>query len=194
MPAQKVDASRHNAKAAPRNNAPSGSKPSEPPSLIGGGGSRYLEDTETYSVDSPPPIKRKDYCRDRSCGSPWTIHHKIEAIQQHVRCWFVDPDGLPYNKWGSIPRVLGVETVNEIIQVYRIKWQQITAAGKEIENHAKFFGFCRNTVEQGMEARQNPADVDKAWDALKPAKKPQADHGQKYLDEYEKRRGSRDAR
>jgi len=195
MATQKVGASRHNAKAAPGNNPPSGSKPSEPPSLIGGGGSRYLEDTETLSVYSPPPIKRKDYCRDRSCGSPWTIHHNRQALQQHVRCWFSDPQGNPYGKWASIVNVLGIETVNEIIQVYKIKHEQLEAKPNGgIFNRAAFFKHCRDTVEQGMEARQNPADVDKAWDALRPAKKPKADHGRKYMDEYIKRRGPRNAR
>jgi hypothetical protein len=176
MESGKVGASRHNARTTPLNSPSPGSKTPEPPSLIGGGGSLYREDTDTELVDSPPPIKRaKDYCRDRSCGDPWTFHFDRRALQQHVRSWFPDPGGNPYGKWASIVNVLGIETVNEIIQVYKIKFEQLESKGEKISNRAAFFKYCRDSVEQGMEARQNPADADKAWAALKPRKKPAND-------------------
>jgi hypothetical protein len=175
MGSGKVGASRHNARTTSGNNPFPGSKTPEPPSLIGGGGSPYREDTDTELVDSPPPIKRADYCRDRSCGDPWTFHFDRRALQQHVRSWFSDPGGNPYGKWASIVNVLGIETVNEIIQVYKIKCEQLESKGEKISNRAAFFKYCRDSVEQGMEARQNPADADKAWAALKPRKKPAND-------------------
>jgi hypothetical protein len=188
MESGKVGASRHNARTTPFDNPSPGSKTPESPSLIGGGGSLYREDTDTQLVDSPPPIKRaKDYCRDRSCGDPWTFHYDRQALQQHVRSWFTDPDGLPYGKWASIVNVLGIETVNEIIQVYKIKHEQLQAKGTGgIFNRAAFFKYCRDLVEQGMEARQNPADADKAWAALKPRKKPAND---KYARDHVRRFG-----
>jgi hypothetical protein len=190
MPREKVDASRHNARPASRNNPSPGSNSPEPPSLIGGGGSRDLRKLNSSKlVGTPPPIKREeDYCRDFSCGSPWTFHYNRQALQQHVRSWFADPEGLPYGKWGSIVNVLGIETVNEIIQVYKIKHEQMEAASDPILNRAKFFKHCRESVEQGMEARQNPADADKAWAALVPRK---PDKDLKYTDDYARRWGKR---
>tara|TARA_R110002051_G_scaffold190700_1_gene259606 strand:+ start:381 stop:971 length:591 start_codon:yes stop_codon:yes gene_type:complete len=188
---EKVDASLHNARAAFVDNSDAGSIPSEPPSLIGGGGS-VLSNSAFNSIGlPPPPIKERDYCRSRSCGDPWTFHYDKKALQQHIRSWFADPAGLPYGKWGSIVNVLGIETVNEIIQVYKIKHEQLELAGDPIRNRATFFRYCRNLVEQGMEARENPSDGDAAWAALKPQKISRADAKRddrsKYLDEYNKR-------
>ena len=189
---QKVDASLHNVRAAFSNNASVGSIPQEPPSLIGGGGSSSSKLGFTNKVDlTPPPIKERDYCRDRSCGDPWTFHYDRKALQQHVRSWFTDPEGLPYGKWGSIVNVLGIETVNEIIQVYKIKYLQLEAAGDEVRNRATFFHHCRAFVEQGMEARENPQDADQAWSVIKPEKHKKIDDRAKYLAEYDKRRGNR---
>jgi|TARA_R110002110_G_scaffold266332_1_gene482105 hypothetical protein len=168
MPSEKVGASQHNVRAASKNTLSPGSKPSEPPSLIGGGGSIYLEEISSSKVDlTPPPIKRRDYCRDLSCGDPWTFHFDKKALQQHIRSWFADPNGLPYGKWASIVNVLGIETVNEIIQVYRVKHEQIELAGDKVRNRATFFKYCRDYVEQGMEARDNPANAEAAWAALR---------------------------
>ena len=189
MATEKVGACRNNARTAPNNNPPSGSNHPEPPSLSGGGGSRNLRTLNSSKlVGTPPPVKEKDYCRDFSCGSPWTFHYNRQALQQHVRSWFADPEGLPYGKWGSVVNVLGIETVNEIIQVYKIKHEQMEAASDPILNRAKFFKHCRESVEQGMEARQNPADADKAWAALKPHKPAQ---DLKYTDDYVRRWGKR---
>ena len=187
MSQEKVDASQHNARAAFNDNSLSGSIDSEPLSLIGGGGS-ISSKLINKSIDLPPPPIKRDFCRNRSCGSPWTIHYDKKAIQHHIRSWFTDPEGLPYGKWGSIVNVLGIETVNEIIQVYKIKFEQLQAKGEEVKNRAAFFTICRRSVEEGMEARENPADTDKAWEALKPQKKPRNDSS-KYLDEYNRRRG-----
>ena len=191
MPSEKVGASRHNARTTSGNNPSSGSNRPEPPSLIGGGGSTNLRNLNSSKlVGTPPPIKRgEDYCRNFSCGSPWTFHYDRQALQQHVRSWFADPQGLPYGKWGSIVNVLGIETVNEIIQVYKIKHEQLEAKPNAgIFNRAAFFKYCRDLVEEGMEARQNPADADKAWAALKPHK-PAKNQG--YLDDYARRWGKR---
>ena len=189
MDQKKVDASRHNARTAPGNNPSSGSNRPGPLSLMGGGGSTNRRNLNSSKlVGTPPPIKEEDYCRDFSCGSPWTFHYNRQALQQHVRSWFADPEGLPYGKWGSIVNVLGIETVNEIIQVYKIKHEQLESAGDPIRNRATFFKHCRESVEQGMEARQNPADADKAWAALKPLK---PDKTAKYDDDYLRRWGKR---
>ena len=178
MSQQKVDASQHNGRAAFNDNSLSGSIDSESPSLIGGGGS-ISSKLINKSIDLPPPPIKRDFCRNRSCESPWTIHYDKKAIQQHIRSWFTDPEGLPYGKWASIVNVLGIETVNEIIQVYKIKFEQIEAKGEKVKNRAAFFTICRRSVEEGMEARENPADAEKAWEALKPQKKPK-DNQSKY--------------
>jgi len=187
---QKVDASLHNARATLSDNPSVGSIPPKPPSLIGGGGSVSSNLVNESIGLPPPPIKERDYCRSRSCGDPWTFHYDKKALQQHIRSWFADPEGLPYGKWASIVNVLGIETVNEIIQVYKIKHEQLELAGDPIRNRATFFHYCRNYVEQGMEARENPADGDAAWAALKPQKKPRDDRS-KYFDEYKKLTGKR---
>ncbi len=190
MAQEKVDASRHNVRATSGNNPSPGSNRPESPSLIGGGGSRDLRKLKSSKlVGTPPPIKREeDYCRDFSCGSPWTFHYNRQALQQHVRSWFADPQGLPYGKWGSIVNVLGIETVNEIIQVYKIKHEQMEAANDPIRNRATFFKSCRESVEQGMEARQNPANAAKAWAAVKPHKPAK---NQNHRDDYVRRWGKR---
>ena len=111
MSQEKVDASQHNARAAFNDNSLSGSIDSEPLSLIGGGGS-ISSKLINKSIDLPPPPIKRDFCRNRSCESPWTFHYDKKAVQQHIRSWFTDPEGLPYGKWGSIVNVLGIETVN----------------------------------------------------------------------------------
>ena len=193
MPTQKVDASRHNAKAAPRNNPSSGSKPSASPSLIGGGGSPDINNLNSSKlVGTPPPIKREqDYCRDFSCGDPYTFHLDPIAQRQHVKSWFANSQGDPYSEWW-LNKSLGVETVNEIIQVYRVKEESLLASGKQVNDRPAFFHYCRNLVQASMEPRPEAGAADRAWAARKPKK--QKDNGQKYLDDYNKHRGPRNAR
>ena len=188
MASEKVGASRHNARTTPLNNPSPGSNRPEPPSLNGGGGgSTNLRNLKSSKlVGTPPPIKEEDYCRDFSCGDPFTFHLDPIAQRQHVKSWFANSQGDPYSEWW-LNKSLGVETVNEIIQVYRVKEESLEASGKKVKDRPAFFHHCRNLVQASMEPRPDPGAADKAWAALKPKKKPKDDQG-KYLEEYKKRR------
>jgi hypothetical protein len=189
MAQEKVDASRHNARTTSLDNPSPGSKHPEPPSLIGGGGgSTNLSILNSSKLDgTPPPIKERDYCKDFSCGDPFTFHLDPIAQRQHVKSWFANSQGDPYSEWW-LNKSLGVETVNEIIQVYRVKEESLEASGKEVNNRPAFFHYCRNLVVASMEPRPEAGAADKAWAALKPKKKPKDDRN-KYLAEKIKRTG-----
>jgi len=171
MAQEKVGASRHNVRAAFKNNPSTGSNRPEPPSLIGGGGSTNLRRLNSSKlVGTPPPIKReRDYCRDFSCGDPFTFHLDPIAQRQHVKSWFANSQGDPYSEWW-LNKSLGVETVNEIIQVYRVKEASLQASGKEVNDRPAFFHHCRKLVQASMDPRPEAGAADKAWAARKPKK------------------------
>jgi len=171
MASEKVGASRHNARTTPRNNPSTGSNRPEPPSLIGGGGSTNLSNLNSSKlVGTPPPIKERDYCKEFSCGDPFTFHLDPIAQRQHVKSWFANSQGDPYSEWW-LNKSLGVETVNEIIQVYRVKEESLEASGKKVNDRPAFFHYCRNLVEASMEPRPEVGAADKAWAALKSKRK-----------------------
>ena len=197
MAFSKVEVTRHNAKAASKNNVIPGSNTLSRPSLIGGGGSPGIENNQSNLVVPPPPIKREksDYCRDGSCGSPWTLHLEVAALQQHIRFFFCSPpdqDGncAPYGKWGSMPKVLGPDTTNEVIKRYRSKHQYYVKRGEKIKDRAAMFHVCRVEVESDMEPMLEASNVERAWAGLEKPKMERHDHGQKYLDDYMRHRGN----
>ena len=188
MSTGKVGASRHNVRATSGNNPSSGSNRPEPPSLNGGGGSTNLRNLNSSKlVGTPPPIKEEDFCRDFSCGDPFTFHLDPIAQRQHIKSWFANSQGDPYSEWW-LNKSLGVETVNEIIQVYRVKEESLEASGKKVNDRPAFFHHCRNLVEASMEPRPEAGAADKAWAARKPKKKAK---NQNHLDDFARRWGKR---
>ena len=171
MASEKVGASRHNARTTPRNNPSAGSNDQPPTVFDGGGGSTNLSNLNSSKlVGTPPPFKERDYCKDFSCGDPFTFHLDPIAQRQHVKSWFANSQGDPYSEWW-LNKSLGVETVNEIIQVYRVKEESLEASGKKVNDRPAFFHYCRNLVEASMEPRPEAGAADKAWAARKSKKK-----------------------
>jgi hypothetical protein len=180
MPQEKVGASRHNAKAAPKNNPLSGSKRPEPPSLIVGGGTpdRNIEISE---YQEPTTTFKDDFCQNASCGSPWTIHHHPTALKMHIKSWF------NYGKYGSIVNIYGPDFCNEAIQEYKNRWTEYKARGVAIERPGGFFKNIVDDLIAGGEPRNHPNDVTQRWAEIKPeSAKPGKD---KWVKEYERRRG-----
>jgi len=164
--------------------------PNPPPVFDGGGGgsSNLKKLNSSKFVEPPPPIKRaKDYCKDFSCGDPFTFHLDPVAQRQHVKSWFANSQGDPYSEWW-LNKSLGVETVNEIIQVFRVKQESLEASGKAVNDRPAFFHHCRKLVEAAMEPRPEAGAADKAWAARKPHK---PDKAHKYANDYVRRWGDR---
>ena len=138
--------------------------------------SDYLETTTT--------IKRsEDFCQNRSCGSPWTIHHHPIALKMHIKSWF------DYGKYGSIVNTYGPDFCNEVIQEYKNRWTVIDEKGATISNPGGFFKTIVDELAAGGEPRNHPNDVTKLWDGMKKERK--ADDRGKYLREYNQRRGNK---
>lgn len=171
MASRKVEATRHNARTASFNNPLSASNTDTEPFFDGGGGSPDLRKLKSSKlVGTPPPIKREnDFCRNFSCGDPFTFHLDPIAQRQHIKSWFANSQGDPYSEWW-LNKSLGVETVNEIIQVYRVKEESLISSGKKVNDRPAFFGYCRKLVETSMEPRPEPGAADRAWAARKPKK------------------------
>ena len=184
MPAQKVDASRHNAKVAPRNNSPLGSKTPQTPHH-GGGGSPNPESSNDLDLDNHQSINH-NHCPLDDCEL-FTEHRYPTAIAEHIRFHFLfeeAADGLTR---------YGPDIVNKTIALMKVKIVEQKFIPGNLGGY--FRSRCEiflkgDNVPTG-EDRQRRIDAAKNYVNPKPAQK---DHGQKYLDEYEKRRGSRDAR
>ena len=166
MPQEKVDASRHNTRVAPRNNPPSGSKRPEPPSLIVVVGNPDKETNKSDYLETTTTIKRKeDFCQNRSCGSPWTIHHHPIALKMHIKSWF------DYGKYGSVVNTYGPDVCNEVIQQYRRRWAAYEAKGVGIESPGAVFHSTLQDVLAGGEPRNNPQELVDAWKEVARPKK-----------------------
>jgi hypothetical protein len=178
---RKVDASRHNAKAAPKNNPSSGTKPRSRPSLTVGVGTPD-KNIEISKYQEPPTTIKEDFCQNGSCGSPWTIHHHPTALKMHIKSWF------NYGKYGSIVNTHGPDFCNEVIQEYKNRWSEYKLRGVEIAKPGGFFKTVVDDLMAGGEPRNDPNDVTKLWEGIKPERRKNDDRD-KYIKEFNERRG-----
>jgi hypothetical protein len=182
MSTSKVEATRHNGKAASKNNVTSGTNSFSRPSLIGGVGTPH-KNIEVSKYQEPSTTIKEDFCQNASCGSPWTIHHHPIALKMHIKSWF------NYGKYGSIVNTHGPDFCNEVIQEYKNRWTEYKLRGVEIGNPGGFFTTVVNDLLAGGEPRNDPNDVTKRWEDVKPERL-KVDDPNKHLDEYNRRRGN----
>ena len=191
MESGKVGASRHNARTTPGNNPSPGSKTPEPPSLTGGGGSPYLEDTSTYLVDSPAPIKRRarDSCYSgEPCGSLWNTHSNLGDLRRHLHYLF----GVSWPAISRIVGVYGVDHINQNIHETREYVSDQLAQGRPIKSLAGSFMYCMDGIRDAEPELSPEAAADRdvtvatGLAELKPRKKTEKD---KHADAYQKRWG-----
>ena len=191
MDSGKVGASRHNARTTPRYNASPGSKHPGPPSLTGGGGSPDLEDTDTYLVDSPAPIKRRargSCYSGEPCGSLWNTHSNLGDLRRHLHYLF----GI---SWPAISRIVGeygVDHINQNIHETREYVRDQVAQGRPIKSLAGSFMYCMDGIRDAEPELSPEAAADRdvtvatGLAELKPHKKSEKD---KWGDAYKKRWG-----
>jgi len=192
MPQEKVDASRHNTRVAPRNNPSSGSNQAAPPFFDGGGGSPINRD-QTDLVGKPPPIKKegRDFCPPGRCSSTWNTHHNKVALKLHLGYMF----GISWPVVSTILKDYSIDHINQNIHETKRFVKEELARGRTIETYAGCFihqlqGSFEAEPELSPEAMRE-RDVTRARDLelLRKPRKPAQDDGQKYLDEKKKRRG-----
>ena len=145
MESPKIGASRHNARTAPGNNPLSGSKPSEPPSLTGGGGSPDIKTYGSEYLVPPTPIKRRadETCYSgKPCGSLWNTHSNLLDLRRHLHYLF----GI---SWPAISRIVGeygVDHINQNIHETREYIRDQMAQGNEIKTLAGSFIYCMDGI------------------------------------------------
>ena len=161
MTTRKVDESRHNAKAAPKNNPSPVSNSLSPASLTVGAGTTD-KNTQISKYQEPPATIKEDFCQAGSCGSPWTIHHHPIALKMHIKSFF------DYGKYGSIVNTYGPDFCNEVIQEYKNRWTDINLKRETINNPGGFFKTVVDDLLAGGEPRNHPNDVTKLWENVKP--------------------------
>jgi len=186
MPTEKVGASRHNARTTPGNNPPSGSNLPESPSLTGGGGSRYIEDTDSSKVDlHQTPVKRRarDSCYSgQPCADLWNTHSNLNDLRRHLHYLF----GISWPAISRIIGVYGVDHINQNLHETREYVRDQLARGKPIKTLAGSFMYCMDGIRDAEPELSPEAaaerDVTQArgLESLKPKKK---DERQKYLDD-----------
>jgi hypothetical protein len=182
MPQEKVDASRHNAKAAPGNNPPSGSNHSAPPFFDGGGGSTTKE-FRTELVGKPPPIKKegKDFCSaGKPCGSLWNTHSNKIALKLHLGYLF----GINWPTVVTILKDYSVDHINQNIHDTERFIKEELAQGRTIRTYAGCFmhqlqGSFYAEPELSPEAmRERDVTLARDFESLR---KPSKDKAKDYL-------------
>ena len=185
MAQEKVGASRHNVRAAFKNNPSSGSNRPEPPSLTGGGGSTNLSNLNSSKlVGTPPPIKReRDSCYSgQPCGDLWNTHSNLGDLRRHLHYLF----GISWPAISRIIGVYGVDHINQNLHETREYVRDQLARGKPIKTLAGSFMYCMDGIRDAEPELSPEAaaerDVTQArgLESLKPKKK---DEHQKYLDD-----------
>jgi hypothetical protein len=185
MAQEKVGESRHNVRAAFKNNPSSGSNRPEPPSLTGGGGSTNLSNLNSSSlVGTPPPIKReRDSCYSgQPCGDLWNTHPNLGDLRRHLHYLF----GISWPAISRIIGVYGVDHINQNLHETREYVRDQLARGKPIKTLAGSFMYCMDGIRDAEPELSPEAaaerDVTQArgLESLKPKKK---DEHQKYLDD-----------
>jgi hypothetical protein len=189
MAQEKVGASRHNVRAAPKNNPSSGSNRPEPPSLTGGGGSTNLSNLNSSKlVGTPPPIKReRDSCYSgQPCGDLWNTHPNLGDLRRHLHYLF----GISWPAISRIIGVYGVDHINQNLHETREYVRDQLARGKPIKTLAGSFMYCMDGIRDAEPELSPEAaaerDVTQArgLDLLKPKKK---DERQKHLEDRERK-------
>jgi hypothetical protein len=192
MDQEKVGASRHNAKAAPRNNPPSGSNYSAPPFFDGGGGPPTKE-FHTGLVGKPPPIKKegKDFCSaGKPCGSLWNTHPNKIALKLHLGYMF----GISWRTVVTILKDYSVDHINQNIHDTERFIKEELAQGRTIRTYAGCFmhqlqGSFYAEPELSPEAmRERDVTLARDFELLRKPKL-KADPRDKYRADYERRRG-----
>jgi len=145
METSKVGASRHNVRTASGNNPSSGSKPYEPSSLTGGGGSPDIKTYGSEYLVPPTPIKRRadEICYSgKPCASLWNTHSNLPDLRRHLHYLF----GI---SWPAISRIVGeygVDHINQNIHETREYIRDQIAQGKEIRTLAGSFMYCMDGI------------------------------------------------
>ena len=192
MPQEKVGASRHNAKAAPKNNPSSGSNYSAPPFFDGGGGPPTKE-FRTELVGKPPPIKKegKDFCSaGKPCGSLWNTHSNKIALKLHLGYLF----GINWPTVVTILKDYSVDHINQNIHDTKRFIKEELAQGRTIRTYAGCFmhqlqGSFYAEPELSPEAmRERDVTLARDFELLRKPK-PKADPRDKYRANYERLRG-----
>jgi len=193
MPQEKVDASRQNTKVAPRNNPSSGSNQPAPPFFDGGGGPP-INKYQTDLIGKPPPIKKegRDFCSaGKPCGSLWNTHSNKIALKLHLGYMF----GISWRMCSSIIKEYGVDHINQNIHDTERFIKEELAQGRTIRTYAGCFihqlqGSFEAEPELSPEAmRERDVTLARDFELLRKPRKPAHDDRQKYIDEYQKRRG-----
>jgi hypothetical protein len=185
MSTSKVGATRHNGKAASKNNVISGTNSPFPPSLTVGVGTTDKK-IEISKYQEPPTTIKEDFCQNASCGSPWTVHHHPVALKMHIKSFF------NYGKYGSIVNTYGPDFCNEVIQEYKNRWTHLFEShpkGNKVNNPGGFFKTIVDELIAGGEPRNDPNDVTQRWEGVKPERL-KFDDPDIYLKEYDLRRGN----
>jgi len=185
MAQEKVGASRHNVRAAFKNNPSSGSNRPEPPSLTGGGGSTNLSNLNSSKlVGTPPPIKReRDSCYSgQPCGDLWNTHSNLGDLRRHLHYLF----GISWPAISRIIGVYGVDHINQNLHETREYVRDQLARGKPIKTLAGSFMYCMDGIRDAEPelspeaAAERDVTLARGLESLKPKKK---DEHQKYLDD-----------
>jgi len=179
MPQEKVDASRHNTRVAPRNNPSSGSKTPQTPHH-GGGGSPDSEFLNDLDLDNHQTINQ-NHCPLDDCDL-FTEHRYPAAIAEHIRHHFL------FEEAASGLSRYGPDIVNKTIALMKVKIVS--------ENFipGNLGGYFRSRCEKFLkgdnvatgEDRQKQIDAVKNYVNRKPGP---SDERYKYLEEYDRRRG-----
>ena len=183
MALSKVEATRHNTKAASKNNVIPGSKPPQTPPY-GGGGSIHPESISNLDLDNHQSINH-NHCSLKDC-EPFTEHKFPEAVLEHVQHHFLfEDDGKAIARYGA-------DVMNKAVAIMQVKIEH-----EGLLNWVKILGaYYRSRCEEVLKGSNPPTGKEredtvqnlKRYVNKKP-KKEQTDHGQKYLDEYTRRRG-----
>jgi len=138
MAAEKVGASRHNARTTPRNNPSAGSNDQPPTVFNGGGGSTNLSNLNSSKLVGTPPIKKeeRDFCSaDKPCGSLWNTHSNKIALKLHLGYLF----GISWPVAATAIRDYGVDHINQNIHDTERFVREELAHGRTIGSYARVF-------------------------------------------------------
>ena len=185
MSQNKIDASRHNGRAALNDNSLSGSNQT-PPALLTGGGVSISSNSVNGLVDSPPTIKRRaeEPCYyGKPCSDLWNTHSNLKDLRRHLHYLF----GV---SWKAISRIVenyGVDHINQNIHETREYLRDQVQQGKPIKTLAGSFMYCMDAIKDAEPelspeaAAERDVTVTAGIDALKFQKKPKEDPKKRYL-------------